>query len=149
MFSGLTRPFFGWVSDRLGRERTMCIAFSLEAAAIVALAHFGHDPLWFVLLTGLIFFGWGEIYSLFPAACTDTFGARYAATHAGLLYTAKGIAALVLLFFSATLLPVTDWHAAFYSAAGMNAVAAVLAVAVLKPLRARQLADRGRAVPPG
>jgi MFS transporter, OFA family, oxalate/formate antiporter len=146
VFSGLTRPIFGWVSDRLGRERAMSIAFGLEAAAIVALALCGRDPLWFVLLTGLIFFGWGEIYSLFPAACADTFGARHAATHAGLLYTAKGAAALVVLFFSATLLPTAEWHATFYCAAGMNAVAATLALLVLKPLRARQITnDRGRA----
>jgi OFA family oxalate/formate antiporter-like MFS transporter len=141
VFSGLTRPFFGWVSDRWGRERTMSIAFGMEAAAIVALAVFGRDPLAFVLLTGLIFFGWGEIYSLFPATCADTFGARHAATHAGLLYTAKGTAALVVLFFSATLLPTADWHTTFYGAAGMNAVAAVLALLVLKPLRAQQITN--------
>jgi OFA family oxalate/formate antiporter-like MFS transporter len=146
VFSGLTRPIFGWVSDRLGREHTMGIAFGLEAAAIVALALCGRDPLWFVVLTGLIFFGWGEIYSLFPAACADTFGARHAATHAGLLYTAKGAAALVVLFFSATLLPTAEWHAAFYCAAGMNALAAMLALLVLKPLRVRQITnDRARA----
>jgi MFS transporter, OFA family, oxalate/formate antiporter len=146
VFSGLTRPFFGWVSDRLGREQTMCIAFGIEAAAIVALAQFGHDPLWFVLLTGLIFFGWGEIYSLFPAACADMFGARHAATHAALLFTAKGTAALVVMYFSATLLPTVDWHAAFYGAAGMNVVAAALALLVLKPLRAQQITnDRARA----
>ena len=145
VFSGLTRPFFGWVSDRAGRERTMAVAFSLEALAIVALAQFGHDPLWFVLLTGLIFFGWGEIYSLFPATCADTFGERYAATHAALLFTAKGMAALVVICFSSVLLPVTDWHAAFYCAAGMNALAAALALLVLKPLRARLLtSDRMR-----
>lgn len=146
VFSGLTRPFFGWVSDRLGRERTMAIAFSLEAIAIVALAQFGHDPLWFVLLTGLIFFGWGEIYSLFPATCADTFGARYAATHAGLLFTAKGMAALVVICFSTVLLPATEWQSAFYCAAGMNALAAALAILVLRPLRARQFtSDRIRA----
>ncbi len=135
VFSGLARPFFGWVSDRLGREFTMAIAFGIEAAAIVALGMFGRDPLAFVLLTGLIFFGWGEIYSLFPAACADTFGARRAATHAGLLYTAKGAAALVVMSFSASLLPTANWHATFYCAAGMNALAAALALLVLKPLR--------------
>ncbi len=143
VFSGLTRPFFGWVSDRLGRELTMGIAFGLEAAAIVALAQFGHDPLWFVLLTGLIFFGWGEIYSLFPATSADTFGARYAATHAGLLYTAKGAAALVVMAFSAVLLPTSGWQVTFYCAAGMNALAAVLALFVLHPLRRRLNAQPG------
>ena len=140
VFSGLARPFFGWVSDRLGRETTLGIAFSIEAAAIVALARFGHEPVWFVVLTGLIFFAWGEIYSLFPATSADSFGEKQAATHAGLLYTAKGAGALIVMSFSTVLLPSTGWHTAFYCAAGMNAVAAVLALLVLKPLRARQAA---------
>ncbi len=149
VFSGLTRPFFGWVSDRIGRENTMCIAFGIEALAIVALAQYGRDPVLFVLLTGLVFFAWGEIYSLFPAACADSFGAKYAATHAGLLYTAKGTAALLVLFASEALPPAVDWHAIFYCAAGMNAVASALALLVLKPLRARQLAvDHAKPAPP-
>jgi OFA family oxalate/formate antiporter-like MFS transporter len=141
VFSGLTRPFFGWVSDRLGRERAMGIAFGVEAAAIVALALYGHNPLVFVLLTGAVFIGWGAIYSLFPAASADTFGSRYAATHAGLLYTAKGTAALIVMAFSTTLLPTVDWQATFYYAAGMNALAAVLALAVLPPLRAQHITN--------
>jgi len=140
VFSGLARPFFGWVSDRMGRENAMCIAFGVEAAAIVALAQCGHDPLMFVLLTGLIFFAWGEIYSLFPAACADSFGAEYAATHAGFLYTAKGAAALFVLQLSELVSVIGDWQAMFYCAAGMNAMAAALALLVLKPMRARQLA---------
>src|SRR5262249_8329025 len=72
VLNGLTRPFFGWVSDHLGRENTMFLAFSLEAIGILALSRFGHDPIAFVLLTGLVFFAWGEIYSLFPATCRDT-----------------------------------------------------------------------------
>jgi OFA family oxalate/formate antiporter-like MFS transporter len=88
VFSGLTRPFFGWVSDRMGRENAMSVAFGIEAVAIIALARYGHDPLTFVLLTGLIFFAWGEIYSLFPATCADSFGVKHAATHAGMLYPA-------------------------------------------------------------
>jgi OFA family oxalate/formate antiporter-like MFS transporter len=135
VFSGLTRPIFGWLSDRLGRERAMGLAFGIEAVAIVALALYGQDPRVFVLLTGVIFFGWGAIYSLFPAASADTFGSRYAATHAGLLYTAKGTAALIVMSFSATLLPTADWQATFYYAAGMNALAAVIALVVLRPLR--------------
>ena len=89
---------------------------------------------------GLIFFAWGEIYSLFPAACADTFGADYAATHAGLLYTAKGAAALFVLQLSELAPPTGDWQTMFYCAAGMNAVAAALALLVLKPLRGRQFA---------
>jgi OFA family oxalate/formate antiporter-like MFS transporter len=89
VLNGFTRPFFGWVSDHIGRENTMFIAFALEAAGILALGAYGHDPLLFVLLGGVVFFAWGEIYSLFPSICTDCYGTKYATTNAGLLYTAK------------------------------------------------------------
>lgn len=96
VLNGVTRPFFGWVSDNLGRENTMLIAFSLEAFGIWLLSLFGENPTIFVLLSGLVFFAWGEIYSLFPSTCTDAYGTRYATTNAGLLYTAKGTAALLV-----------------------------------------------------
>ncbi len=128
VFSGLTRPFCGWVSDHIGRENTMFIAFGIEAFAILGVAHFGQNPLMFVLLTGLIFFAWGEIYSLFPAACADAFGAKYAATHAGMLHTAKGAAALLMLCAGGSMPPGVDWHAMIYCAAGLNAVASALAL---------------------
>ena len=76
VLNGLARPFFGWISDKIGREPTMFIAFMLAAGAIWSLACMGHDPLWFVITGGLIYFTWGEIYSLFPATCTDSYGAR-------------------------------------------------------------------------
>ena len=98
VLNGMTRPFFGWVSDNIGRENTMLIAFALEAVGIWALSAFGHDPVLFVILSGLVFFAWGEIYSLFPSTCTDTYGAKYATTNAGLLYTAKGTASLLVPF---------------------------------------------------
>src|SRR4029079_8353827 len=94
VLNGVTRPFFGWVSDRIGREHTMFIAFFLEGLGILLLSAYGRDPLAFVLFTGLVCFAWGEIYSLFPATCGDTYGSSYAAANAGLLYTAKGTAAL-------------------------------------------------------
>ena len=93
---GLTRPFFGWISDMIGRENTMFIAFGMEGIGIWGLYMLGHDPVWFVLLSGFVFFAWGEIYSLFPSTCTDTFGSKFATTNAGLLYTAKGTAALLV-----------------------------------------------------
>ena len=96
VLNGLTRPFFGWVSDKIGRENTMFIAFGIEGIGIWALYMLGHDPVWFVILSGLVFFAWGEIYSLFPSTCTDTFGAKFATTNAGLLYTAKGTASLLV-----------------------------------------------------
>ena len=98
VLNGLTRPFFGWVSDHIGRENTMFIAFALEAVGIWALSMYGHDPVHFVLLSGLVFFAWGEIYSLFPSTCTDIYGTKYATTNAGLLYTAKGTASLLVPF---------------------------------------------------
>jgi OFA family oxalate/formate antiporter-like MFS transporter len=136
VLNGLTRPFFGWVSDRIGRENTMFIAFGLEAVGIWALSVFGHDPVLFVLLSGLVFFAWGEIYSLFPSTCTDVYGSRYATTNAGLLYTAKGTAALLVPFANGLAAATGGWHAVFLVAALMNAVAAIMALAVLKPLRA-------------
>ncbi len=144
VLNGFTRPFFGWVSDHIGRENTMFIAFALEAVGIVALAKFGHDPFWFVILTGLVFFAWGEIYSLFPSTCGDTYGGKYATTNAGLLYTAKGTASLLVPFTSLITTATGSWHAVFYIAAVLNALAAIMALAVLKPMRSRMIqADRG------
>jgi len=135
ILNGVTRPFFGWVSDNIGRENTMFIAFGLEAIGIWALSAFGQSPVMFVILSGLVFFAWGEIYSLFPSTCTDVYGTQYATTNAGLLYTAKGTASLLVPFGNVLMTMTGSWHAVFLIAAGMNAVAAVMALAVLKPLR--------------
>ena len=135
VLNGLTRPFFGWVSDQIGRENTMFIAFGLEAVGIWALGAFGHDPVSFVILSGIVFFAWGEIYSLFPSTCTDVYGAKYATTNAGLLYTAKGTASLLVPLASVLAAASGSWRAVFIVAALMNAVAALMALAVLKPLR--------------
>jgi OFA family oxalate/formate antiporter-like MFS transporter len=135
ILNGFTRPFFGWVSDSIGRENTMFIAFALEAVGIVALSYFGRDPVLFVILSGIVFFGWGEIYSLFPSTCSDTFGAKYATTNAGLLYTAKGTASLLVPLSSLVVAATGGWQTVFYIAAAMNAIAAILALIVLKPMR--------------
>ena len=135
VLNGLTRPFFGWISDRIGRENTMCLAFAIEAVGIVALSKYGHSPVAFVILTGIVFFAWGEIYSLFPATCGDTFGPKFAATNAGLLYTAKGTAALLVPFSSVITTMTGSWHAVFMVASGMAALSAFLAIFVLKPMR--------------
>ena len=139
VLNGVTRPFFGWVSDRIGRENTMFIAFFLEGVGILLLSRYGQDPVLFVILTGMVFFAWGEIYSLFPATCGDTYGSRYAAANAGLLYTAKGTAAL-LVPFTSVLAASGGWGAVFIVASVMNLVAAFLALAVLKPMRRRMMA---------
>ena len=83
MLNGICRPFFGWVSDHIGRENTMFIAFLAEGVGIYFLLQFATDPLMFVILSGLVFFAWGEIYSLFPAMCTDLYGRKFATTNYG------------------------------------------------------------------
>ncbi len=100
IFDGFGRPFFGFVSDHIGRENTMFIAFSTAALAVIVLLTYGHTPMVFVLATAVYFGVFGEIYSLFPATCGDTFGSKYAASNAGLLYTAKGTAAFLVPFAS-------------------------------------------------
>jgi OFA family oxalate/formate antiporter-like MFS transporter len=146
ILNGITRPFFGWVSDHIGRENTMFIAFGIEAVGIVALARLGHNPVYFVILTGLVFFAWGEIYSLFPSTCADTYGARFATTNSGLLYTAKGTASLIVPYTS-VLSAGGNWHTVFYLAAALNAIAAVMALAVLRPMRMRLMASDGATQP--
>jgi len=141
ILNGVTRPFFGWVSDQIGREPTMFIAFMLEGIGIYALLLFAQDPLWFVILSGLVFFAWGEIYSLFPATCTDIYGRKFATTNYGMLYTAKGTAALLVplgnVLYEAT---GKSWSAVFIVAAILNIIAAVMAVMVLRPIRRQAMA---------
>ena len=93
--NGLTRPFFGWVSDRIGRENTMAIAFLLEAVSVTAMVLLRDHALVFVLLSGVVFFGWGEIFSLFPSTLTDTFGTKHGTTNYGVLYMAQGIGSVL------------------------------------------------------
>jgi OFA family oxalate/formate antiporter-like MFS transporter len=135
ILNGLTRPFFGWVSDKIGRENTMFIAFGLEGVGIYLLYLWGQDPIWFVILSGAVFFAWGEIYSLFPSTCTDTFGSKFATTNAGLLYTAKGTAALLVPAANYLQQSHGNWDAVFLVAAGANILASLLAIVVLKPWR--------------
>jgi OFA family oxalate/formate antiporter-like MFS transporter len=137
VLNGLTRPFFGWVSDQIGRENTMFIAFLLEGLGILVLIAFASNAVAFVILTGVVFFAWGEIYSLFPAVCGDTFGRRFAATNYGMLYTAKGTAALLVPLGSLLRDATGDWLIVLYVAAGVNLLAAALALFALKPLRRR------------
>jgi MFS transporter, OFA family, oxalate/formate antiporter len=135
VLNGLTRPFFGWVSDQIGREQTMFIAFALESVGILLLYNYGQNPVAFVLLTGLVFFAWGEIYSLFPSTCADTFGTKFAAANAGLLYTAKGTASLLVPLSSVLAAATGSWHTVFIVASVMNGIAALMAWFVLKPMR--------------
>jgi MFS transporter, OFA family, oxalate/formate antiporter len=138
ILDGFGRPFFGWVSDTIGRENTMCIAFGMAGVSLVLLTQLGYNPWLFVLLTALFFGVFGEIYSLFPATCGDTFGSKYATTNAGLLYTAKGTAS-ALVPLASLAAAAYGWSAVFAIAVTFNLGAALLALFVLKPLRARFL----------
>jgi OFA family oxalate/formate antiporter-like MFS transporter len=141
VLNGLARPFFGWVSDKIGREPTMFIAFMLAAAAIGMLALYGRNPTWFLVAGGMIYFTWGEIYSLFPATCTDCYGPRFATTNAGMLYTAKGTAAL-LVPLASVISAGGDWHTVLWLGAGANVVAALMAMLVLRPMRTAHQSSR-------
>jgi OFA family oxalate/formate antiporter-like MFS transporter len=139
--NGLTRPFFGWVSDRIGREATMALAFSLEAVAILVLFKYIDQPALFVVLTGLVFFGWGEIFSLFPSTLTDTFGPKYAATNYGFLYIAQGVGSILGGPAAAFLKQATgSWTTVFIVVAVLDAVTALLAITVLRRMRRKHFA---------
>lgn len=148
VLNGLARPFFGWVSDQLGRELTMGIAFFLGSCSYGLLATAGHEPWTFVICAGLIFFTWGEIFSLFPSLCTDMFGPRYAAANASLLYTAKGTAALLVPLANVLQSSTGNWEIVFTIAAGSNLFVAFLALAVLLPMRKRRTAAMALEVSP-
>ncbi|MGB6732296.1 MAG: oxalate/formate MFS antiporter [Xanthobacteraceae bacterium] len=139
--NGLTRPFFGWVSDHIGREATMAIAFSLECLAILVLFAFIDRPALFVVMTGLVFFGWGEIFSLFPSTLTDTFGAKFAATNYGFLYIAQGVGSILGGPAAAFLKQSTgSWTAVFIVVAVLDALTALLAITVLRRMRQQHFA---------
>ncbi|MFY0196521.1 oxalate/formate MFS antiporter [Klebsiella variicola] len=136
--NGLTRPLFGFISDRFGREQTMFIAFALEGVAMMLWLACREDPLLFVLLSGVVFFGWGEIFSLFPSTLTDTFGSEHAATNYGWLYISQGIGSIFGGPLAALLYQYTHgWHVVFSCAISLDFVTAALALWVLKPWRAR------------
>jgi len=134
IFDGFGRPFFGWISDMIGRENTMFIAFGIAALMLLTLATYGREPVVFVLATAIYFAVFGEIYSLFPATCGDTFGAKFAATNAGMLYTAKGTASIIVPLAS-VIASAYGWHAVFFIAMTLNTLAALLAMFLIKPLR--------------
>ncbi|MBZ5568142.1 MAG: oxalate/formate MFS antiporter [Acidobacteriia bacterium] len=142
ILNGVTRPFWGWVSDHIGRENTMFIAFTAEAIAVWGLLHLIHRPLWFITLSGLCFFAWGEIFSLFPAITGDLFGKKWATTNYGLVYTAKGLASLFAGPGAAWLFTHTgSWQRVFWAMIVCDVTAALLALFWLKPVAARTIAQ--------
>jgi oxalate/formate antiporter len=134
--NGLTRPFFGWVSDRIGRENTMALAFILEGIAIFLMLQYRSDPFMLVVLSGLVFFGWGEIFSLFPSTLTDTFGPKHAITNYGFLYMAQGVGSILGAPVAAMIYEKTgSWMPVFGLVIGMDILTGLLALFVLKPMR--------------
>ena len=148
VLNGSARPFFGWVSDRIGRYDTMAIVFVMEAVAITVLTLVVAHPFWFIAISGLMFFAWGDIYSLFPAAIADIFGARHATTNYGIQYTAKGVGSILGGPAAVWLMTATNsWIPVFWSAVACNVIAAGLAVFWLKP-RVRRRMRQETSVPP-
>ena len=136
ILNGFTRPFFGWVSDQIGRENTMGLAFLLEAAAITLLLLFRDNALAFVVLSGLVFFGWGEIFSLFPSTLTDTFGTKKATTNYGFLYMSQGVGSVLGGPVAAALHDSAgSWVPVFALVIIMDVNTALLALYVLKRMR--------------
>jgi len=147
VLNGSARPFFGWVSDRLGRYDTMAMVFILEALAITALTLRVSRPVWFVILSGLMFFAWGDIYSLFPSAIADIFGSKYATTNYGLQYTSKGIGSILAGPCAAWLMAASgSWLPVFWAAVACNVTAAALAVLWLKPRVTRLVKEQAAAL---
>ena len=144
VMNGAARPLFGWISDLIGRENTMAIAFGIGGVAYWLLWAAGSSPWGFVVAAGLIFLTWGEIFSLFPATCTDTFGQEYATTNLSLLYTAKGASAWLVPVANVVAVANGSWHAVLIVTSIMNFVVVVLALVVLKPLRSRLIASAVR-----
>jgi OFA family oxalate/formate antiporter-like MFS transporter len=142
--NGAARPLFGWVSDNIGREYTMAIAFGLGAAAYWLLGSLGTAPWAFVLFAALIFLTWGEIFSLFPSTCTDSFGAKFATVNLSLLYTAKGTSAFLVPVANVIKTSTGSWHAVFAVTALMNVAVVALALFVLKPMRRKLMAESNR-----
>ncbi|MGU3537293.1 oxalate/formate MFS antiporter [Methylobacterium sp. A54F] len=147
IMNGISRPLFGFISDRIGREKTMFIAFSLEGIGIVALGTFGSNPWAFVLLSGVVFLAWGEVYSLFSATAADAFGSKHIGKIYGVLYCAKGLAALLVPVGNLIMQATGGWTAVLYTVAIMDLIAAALAIAVLRPMLVRHHAASGAAVP--
>jgi len=134
--NGLTRPFFGWVSDHIGRENTMAIAFIMEAVAVTAMVMLRDNALLFVLLSGVVFFGWGEIFSLFPSTLTDTFGTKHSTTNYGFLYMAQGVGSVLGGPLAALLHDKTgSWLPVFAIIIALDALTGILALVALKPMR--------------
>ncbi|ABR90936.1 oxalate/formate antiporter, MFS superfamily [Janthinobacterium sp. Marseille] len=140
IMNGISRPLFGWISDNIGREKTMVIAFTLEGFGIIALGYFGHNPWAFLILSGVVFLAWGEVYSLFSALAGDAFGTKHIGKIYGVLYTAKGIGALFVPVGNLMMEATGTWSTVLYTVACMDLTAAILAIVALRPLLKKHVA---------
>ncbi len=140
IMNGISRPLFGWISDNIGREKTMVIAFTLEGFGIIALGYFGSNPWAFLILSGVVFLAWGEVYSLFSALAGDAFGTKHIGKIYGVLYTAKGIGALFVPVGNLMMEATGTWSTVLYTVACMDLTAAVLAIVALRPTLAKHVA---------
>ncbi len=146
VLNGSARPFFGWVSDRIGRYDTMAVVFVMEAITITLLTLVVARPFWFIMISALMFFAWGDIYSLFPAAIADIFGSKHATTNYGILYTAKGIGSILAGYGASRLMAaMNSWVPVLWAAVACNVIAAALALLWLKPRVARLISGQGSA----
>ncbi len=149
LLNGLTRPFWGWVSDHIGRENAIFGSFVLEAIAVFALLQLISHPLWFIALSGLCFFAWGNIFSLFPSITGDLYGNKWATTNYGVVYTAKGVAATLAGPGAAWLFAKTgSWSKVFWAMIACDLIAAFMALLWLKPIAARAVAKQDKALQP-
>ena len=134
--NGFTRPLCGFISDKIGRENTMFLIFIGEGLSLLGMMEYGTNPYAFMTFAALIFLFWGEIFSIFPAICADTFGSKYAAANAGTLYTAKGTASL-LVPLASVLSATGGWSLVFTVSAVITIAAGVSAKFILAPMRSR------------
>lgn len=149
IMNGFSRPFFGWISDKIGREKTMFIAFTLEGIGIIALGTFGSNPWAFLILSGIVFLAWGEVYSLFSATAGDTFGTKHVGKIYGVLYCAKGVAALLVPLANVLMEYTGTWSSVLYTVAVMDLIAALMAIFVLRPMLLRHHAGNAATAPVG
>lgn len=139
--NGLTRPLWGWISDHIGRENAMFLAFLIEGLSIWVWLQTISHPVMFVLLSSVVFFAWGEIFSLFPSITADLFGRRWATTNYGVVYTAKGTASIFSAPVAAyVMLRTGSWVPVFYVMVACDIIAAFMALLWLKPVARRTIA---------
>jgi OFA family oxalate/formate antiporter-like MFS transporter len=137
--NGGARVFWGWASDRLGRENTMLVTFVLQAVCLAAVVVLGQlSGALFVITLVAVYFTWGQIYSLFPSLSGDYFGTHHATSNYAVLYTAKGVASIIGPWVGALIFEQTgSWSMGFYGSAALALVAAGAALRLRAVSRAR------------